>query len=187
MQGGAYELEHNCHGFDKLLEYMRRGKLPSKLDVDDLVCKAANASCVIMDDMRLQVAAHGVACASGNYDDIDAVCMLCTGASAAYNHVHLPAGIAAQAGQRSSDVGWLLAGLGAASCCQGRRRRWWWSVQWRRRRRGWPERHPQARQWRQQRRQAQMRRGRAWIRRAATYHTPCQGVPQVLPSNQPCC
>lgn len=54
MQGGAYELDCTCHGFDKLLEYMRRGKLPSKLDVDDLVCKAAYASCMIMDGMRLQ-------------------------------------------------------------------------------------------------------------------------------------
>jgi hypothetical protein len=54
VQGGAYELEHNCHGFDKLLEYMRRGKLPSNLDVDDLVCKAACAPCVIMEGMRLQ-------------------------------------------------------------------------------------------------------------------------------------
>ena len=39
VQGGAYELDCSCHGFDKLLEYMRKGKLPPQLDVDDLVCK----------------------------------------------------------------------------------------------------------------------------------------------------
>ena len=70
MQEGGYELDCTCHGFDKLLEYMRKGKLPPKLDVDDLVCNLHlhHAS------GRHALKVHGIACASGNWDDD--VCML---------------------------------------------------------------------------------------------------------------